>query len=372
MGIVNQGSQTITFDFKLPAKGSTFNKLNRDVIQPGIYSGLKISYVGNNVFISEGTVVFDCSFSNVDNLQVKINFDSIFNYGVVNPSTISQNEVLYLEYEYGEVIENFADFKRASFGSFDFTNKNLVVIGELVYDISNNITSINYSNRSFGLINSDLNYAIPDNKKFYNISDETKFFYFNGSNLPNNSTKKINIPTFSESESDLLVTNNSNTTIIKNNLLASGTISSNNSDITNNLNVSGTGTINTLNINSISYMNRIDYDYDTVNNSSSSVTINYSSKSFVVLKNNNPSLATVITLSIPNVSGTSKIRNIYLLVRSNGNYSFNSSTSQGGVLRFPSGFSPFISANGFYDLYSFITNGYDVFSTFAFNYSGAI
>lgn len=228
MGIVNQGSQTITFDFKLPAKGSTFNKLNRNVLQPGIYSGLKITYVGNNVFIGTGSVVLNCEYNFVDNLQVKINFDSTYNYGVINPTTISENEILYLQYEYGEVIENYADFKHTSSGSFDFNNKNLVIIGELIYNISNNISSVSYTNRTFGFMSSDLNYSIPDNKKFYNIIDESKFFYFSGSNLPNNSTKKINIPTFSESESDLLVTNNSNTTIIKNNL-----------DIANQLNVSG-------------------------------------------------------------------------------------------------------------------------------------
>jgi len=223
MGIINQGSQSITFDYKLPAKGSYFNKLNRNVIRPGIYSGLKLSYVGNNVFVSKGTSIINCQYNFIDNLQIKIDFDSIYDYGIINPTTISQNEVLYLEYEYGEVNENFADFKHTSSGAFDFNNKNLVILGELIYNISNNISSISYNNRSYGLNSQDLNYAIPDNTKYYNVSDETKFFYINGSNLPTG-TKKINIPTFSESEGDLLITNNSNTTIIKNNLNVNGVL----------------------------------------------------------------------------------------------------------------------------------------------------
>lgn len=382
MGITNQGSQTITFDFKLPAKGSTFNKLNRNVLQPGIYSGLKITYVGNNVFISTGSVVLNCKYNFVDNLQVKINFDSTYNYGVVNPTTISENEILYLEYEYGEVIENYADFKHTSSGSFDFNNKNLIIIGELIYNISNNISSVSYTNRTFGFMSSDLNYSIPDNKKFYNIIDESKFFYFNGSNLPTG-TRKINIPIFSESEGDILITNSTNTSIVKNNLLVSGTSNLNIVNIFSNLNVSGQSTFkqsiisessisSSGNINSygqVSILNDTestnkgngslvtsggigitknlnvggDTNIDNFLNinkstnlsglnitSNTSITADFTNTDVVFITLNNAS-ATTITLSIPALS-VNKVRELKLFVRSNGNYTFASSTTQGNII----------------------------------------
>lgn len=219
MGFINQGSQFITFDFKHKAKGSDFNKLNRNVLRPGIYSGLKATYVGNNVFMSIGTCVFNCAYGVENNLQVKINFDSIYDYGVINPTTLGQNEVLYLEYEYGEVLENYADFKHTSYNSFNFNNENLIIIGEIIYDQSYNISSISYVNRTLGFNNADLNYAIPDNTKYYNILDESKFFTIDGSQLPTG-TRKIKIPNFTESEGDILITNDSNTTIVKNRLSA--------------------------------------------------------------------------------------------------------------------------------------------------------
>lgn len=253
MSNVNQGSQVITFDYKLPAKGSSFARLNRNVIRPGIYSGLNITYVGNNVFISTGTIISNCLFGSDDNLQVKVDFESIYNYGITNPTTISENEVLYIEYEYGEVTENYADFKHTSYGSFDFNNKNLIVIGELVYNLSNNINSVYYGNRTYGLTYSDLNYAIPDNTKYYNRIDNTKLFYIDGSLLPSG-TRKLNIPNFTESESDFLLTNTSNTTIIKNNLNVSNTLNVTgttnlvNTNIKGTLNVTGTTTLTNANI----------------------------------------------------------------------------------------------------------------------------
>jgi hypothetical protein len=222
MGFINQGSQFITFDFKHKAKGSDFNKLNRNVIRPGIYSGLKATYVGNNVFMSIGTCVFNCAYGVEDNLQVKVNFNSLYDYGVINPTTLGQNEVLYLEYEYGEVIENYVDFKHTSYNSFDFNNENLIIIGEIVYDGSYNISSISYTNRSFGFNNADLDYAIPDNTRYYNIEDETKFFEIDGRNL-SSGERKIVLPNFSENEGNLLISTATNTVNILNNITVSGT-----------------------------------------------------------------------------------------------------------------------------------------------------
>lgn len=126
---------------------------------------------------------------------------------------------------------------------------------------------------------------------------------------------------------------------------------------------------NTSNFNQISNFNGVNFYRDIVSSTTSSIIIDFSLKNYVLLKINS-SGSTSIRLSIP--TGTNAFENLYLLVKSNGNYIFSSGTVQGGTIRWPSDFNPAISNNSRYDLYSFLTNGVDVFTTFAFNYNGII
>lgn len=102
-----------------------------------------------------------------------------------------------------------------------------------------------------------------------------------------------------------------------------------------------------------------------------SVTANFTSVSIVVVKISSGS-ATTISLNIPSIQAEtpSKMRIIYLLVKSNGNYTISNTNvnPSGGSIRFPSNFGINPSANGKYDMYSFLTNGQDSFCTFAYNY----
>jgi len=103
---------------------------------------------------------------------------------------------------------------------------------------------------------------------------------------------------------------------------------------------------------------------------SNTISADYKDTSIVVAKFSSTSPAT-ITLNIPHITSSEQMRVIYLLVRSNGNYSINTTNTNplGGSIRFPSDFSISPSANNRYDMYSFLTNGQDTFCTFAYNYN---
>ena len=504
MGYVNQGNQYITFDFKHKAKGYDFNRLNRNILRRGIYRGMGISYAVNDVTISNGSVLFDTYFEPSvgvinNNVQTKIDFDATYTFSnlepsdsEINPSTGTwYNEILYLSYQYAEVTFNYAEYLSTSVRAIELLDNTAIIIGEITFNIAKQVTGFSYSKRNYGLFTYETGYALPDSTYFFNIDHPslttTKKWSIDGNRL-STGTHKLYIPNTtpinnnSILEYDLLLTNDNNTTVVKNDLSIGrnlsisndfqviGNTTLNKTFIKDTLNVTGTttlkntviegtlfgnsnnklivsppiniidstdstslntgslvtsGGISTLksvyvgenivsdgrtsikstvqsdsirsgaltvsggigvvrNVNvggslsvsgtstfsNILNVNRLDYDYLTVDNSSSTVVADFSSNSFVLIRNNNSSLATTITLSIPTM--TSKMRTIYVLVKSNGNYSFSSSTSQGGFLRWPSGYTPSVSANERYDLYSFLTNGLDTFATFAFNYSGSL
>lgn len=239
MGVINQGSQTIVWDFRYPAKGKDFNRDKRDIIRPGIYRGLDLSFVGNSVFVSNGVAVLNCSFLGNDNLLVKIDFDSSFTYGVVYPSAIGYNEVLYIEYEYNEIIENYAEFKReSSLTFFSSSRKNAVILGELVFNSSNNIVNIDLSNRTYGLISADADWTVPDKTVYHNVTNKNKRFRIDGSLLPVG-LRDIQVPNFNESSARLLVTNSTNTTVVENNISID-----NDANVNNNLQVNNNANVN--------------------------------------------------------------------------------------------------------------------------------
>lgn len=110
------------------------------------------------------------------------------------------------------------------------------------------------------------------------------------------------------------------------------------------------------------------------------ITPNFTSVSMIYIKGMSNLNAYTIKINCDNLSGSpSKMRVVYLLVKSNGNYSFNSRTtttigsSDVGYIRFPSGgFAINPSINGNYDLYSFLTNGSEFFCTYAYNYTSLL
>ncbi len=218
MSINNQGSQTLIYDFRYPAKGRDFNKISRDVQRPGIYKGLTISYSGNNVFISAGKGYLNCLYNGLDNLGIKIDFDSIFTYGTVLPSAFGQNEILYIEYEYAQVDENYAEYKRQALSTWLASpNPNAIILGELTFDGSNNITGVDYGRKTWGSINADADWTIPDRLVYHDTDTPTKRWRLDGGLLPAG-TRDLQFQNFTENSARIPVTNGSNTTQIENDL----------------------------------------------------------------------------------------------------------------------------------------------------------
>ena len=218
MGITNEGSQVLVYDFRYPAKGRDFNKVSRDVVRPGVYKGLNISYSGNDVFISAGKCYINCLYNGIDNLGIKIDFQSLFTYGTVLPSEFGANEILYLEYEYGQVDENYAEFKRQSINTWLASpNANAVIIGELTFDGSNNITGVDYSRKTWGSINADADWTIPDRLVYHDTDTPAKRWRLDGGLLPTG-TRDLQFQNFSQDSARIPVTNGSNTTQIENNI----------------------------------------------------------------------------------------------------------------------------------------------------------
>lgn len=136
-----------------------------------------------------------------------------------------------------------------------------------------------------------------------------------------------------------------------------------------NTNGSSNSNANIISINSLGEM-LSDVNYNTVDSvsGSSNIIANFTRHSVVIAK---PTSAnTSITLNAPFINTTPhRMRILYLLVKSNGSYSLSTLTSQGGKVNLPSDFAVYPSSSGKYDLYSFLSNGQDLFCTFAYNYT---
>lgn len=231
MGITNSGSQTLIFDFRYPAKGATFGRLNRDVIKPGIYKGMNISFIGQEVFVNEGKVAIKNKYGNEDNLMMKIDFDSIFTYGQILPSQFGQNEILYIEYFYAELVENYADFRRQSIVTWlNAPDPNAIIIGELVFNEVNEIVGIDYSRKTWGSINADNYDTMPDKLIYSNTDNYNKYWTIGGERFTED-TKNLQFQILTENNARILLTNETNTTIVENKIEIRGTEDS--IDITN-------------------------------------------------------------------------------------------------------------------------------------------
>lgn len=156
--ITNSGSQKVTFDFKEPAKGWSFNHLLRGVIAPGIYKGLELEIVsGNDLQITAGTIFIngqDITRAS-DDLAVKVETKSNVTF-TASQITSSENDVVYVVYDYIEQIQDWATFHYESSTTF-FSSRplNSIVIGEIIYDGGGNVTGFSRISRDIGIINND-------------------------------------------------------------------------------------------------------------------------------------------------------------------------------------------------------------------------
>ena len=263
------------------------------------------------------------------------------------------------------------------------------------------------------IIEKDLTVGSSDNSRKFNVYNQlgvnTPSFYNNVSAHIKNGNNPITNPPPSYTTQDLLLLENSEGSYLQlssNNTTISGigfsttsarnkgsieynfnsnimTFTANSSVFTfNGNNGSGNGILtvdNIINNNTFSsvfstsnvlYFSNIQTPNISKIGTPHTTTADFTNTSIVVVKDMTNGTLTNITLIIPNITTSpNRMRVIYLLVKSNGNYTINSTTTGGGVtIRLPSSYAISPSSNGKYDMYSFLTNGEDAFCTFAYNY----
>lgn len=266
MSNINQGLQFVTFDFKHKAKGYDFNRLNREVLKPGVYKGMSLSFTANDLIISSGNILINGTFqfdqnTVLNNILVKIDFETSYTYVNFSPSRqqapfVFYDELVYLHYEYDEVIENYAEFRKISVFDIATLSPNDLIIGSVSFDSNANINGVSYFYREYGSFTYETDYGKVESDWHFNKSHPefttTKKWRIDSSNLQTgkyvfylpDTTPVIN---GSEKEYDLLLTNNINTTLVKNDLFITRNITSN-ANITQNLSVTGTTNLRNVNV----------------------------------------------------------------------------------------------------------------------------
>ena len=190
----NKGSQVITVDYKLPLKARDFSQQLYSLVKPGVYQGLDISITendNNKINITAGQAYLHCSFQNETKRAIKVQFASNVNALQIVQSVTGVDELVYLYYEYKEIIENWVAISHCS--AEETPPVNSVVIGRCIYSASGFITDISYEDRDFGFFNDD--FTISDSNEFSNALDNNKRFKFSASGVSGiNEVRVIDIP----------------------------------------------------------------------------------------------------------------------------------------------------------------------------------
>jgi len=213
----NRGNQLLTVDFKLPLTSQRFNEFLRDLFYPGIYKGVEVSISDpNTILISPGNMWFNAeSGAGINVISVKVRTQSSFEL-----TTDHTKPVLYTRLTWSNVTDNFADF--------DFVEDiaslptNALIIGELEFNMSNEVIGISYENRSRGSLdwnaNGELTTILPPSEDWH-VGNEKwnrdKYLRYvtqpiNGNRLvtsiSSNATISGNTTVY---ESDIIITGNS-------------------------------------------------------------------------------------------------------------------------------------------------------------------
>jgi len=191
----NKGTQVLTFDFKAPAKGREFNKLLHNIIKPGVYKGLTVTIdTANKINIAPGYAFLNCVFESETARGTLVRFQTTVTSEEIPQSTPGQDEVVYLLFEYKEIVENWVGIYHANVNTS--LPDNAVVICNLTYDGSGNITSVSYTNKTWGLLNADSSYSLPDSLEISNVSDNSKKIKFNLSTVSTSSRRILSVPNY--------------------------------------------------------------------------------------------------------------------------------------------------------------------------------
>lgn len=139
MGTTNLGNQYITFRYRHPAKAQDFNTLLRGGIQAGIYEGANVTIASANTISISPFIAY-----------INVGNDKTIRIQTFLPITLTVNEstpVIYLMYEWQNVINNYVDILQRDHGSQPIENE--VCVCECIFT-NGSITGIDYSVRNYG------------------------------------------------------------------------------------------------------------------------------------------------------------------------------------------------------------------------------
>ena len=139
MGTTNLGNQYITFRYRHPAKAQDFNTLLRGGIQAGIYEGANVTIESANTISISPFIAY-----------INVGNDKTIRIQTFLPITLTVNEstpVIYLMYEWQNVINNYVDVLQRAHGSQPIENE--VCVCECIFT-NGSITGIDYSVRNYG------------------------------------------------------------------------------------------------------------------------------------------------------------------------------------------------------------------------------
>lgn len=155
MSTVNLGAQTITFDYKEPAKSVDFNELLRDLLRPGVYKGGNLSITKTFTVDGNNEISIDPFhlFLNTDYTEASILYNLAIHAStrsniLIDPGTQTGGErYIFVGYTHIKTIENWLDF-RVDNSITPLTNE--IIIGTITYNGVGDVTAITDANRTYG------------------------------------------------------------------------------------------------------------------------------------------------------------------------------------------------------------------------------
>jgi len=160
MSTVNNGTQTITFDYENLCTGDDFNKLLTGAIKPGLYG----TYAG--ITISSGNIIsiptFNMFIQSGTGHLLHITTAVAFTKTIV---TVSASDYLYATFTYSETVENYLDFNVRAVGSTAVTNE--IILGTInSTGAGTAITSVSLTGITYGLFDNTFKRIVPDDANF--------------------------------------------------------------------------------------------------------------------------------------------------------------------------------------------------------------
>lgn len=154
MGIINYGTQTQVFDYKQPATGQGFSKLNYKTLPSGIYEGFTLTKVDNvTVTISTGVCIIDDPSTST---RIKISTSATQNIAI-SPST----PYIILRYAWVNIENNYMDMMAVAYGSLQAGD---LIIGRGIYSGSTLANTFDYSLKSIASLQ-----VIENNKNSFRV-----------------------------------------------------------------------------------------------------------------------------------------------------------------------------------------------------------